>query len=448
MLKVVVIGCAGTGGPCSMMLKKLDPSVDLTLIREEENFLTRCAIPYIVAGDATVEASVKDDDRFTKVGTKLVDVKAVKVDREAKIVTTADGGSYPYDKLVLATGGIPVKPPIPGADLGGVFTVRTSRDAVNILNHLKKKGDRGVVVIGAGAIGLEMASLIAREGYRTTVVEAVDHILAVSFDHDMAQEIEEYLESRGIDLKLSVMADEFLGTGDVEGVRLSDGTRIDAGTVILSVGVRANIELARDCGLEIGRFGVKVNKYLQTSDPEIYAGGDLIEYENLVTGEVMPGQIRPNAVIGGRIIAKNILGYKIEFPPLLNNFTTKLLDKSFAGVGLTEQAAKAAGIDIAIGKFTTTSKHSMMGGKKPYTLKLIFDKRTKRVIGGQIVSDTSSMIKVIDAVAVAIRCGLTALDLMTFRAASQPELSPEPSAEPISMAAEAVFTELYPLDTL
>ena len=445
MVKVVVIGCAGTGGPCSMMLKKLDPSVDLTLIREEENFLTRCAVPYIAVGDATVEASVKDDDRFRKVGTKLVDVKATKIDREAKTVKTADGGSYPYEKLVLATGGIPVKPPIPGVDLEGVFTVRTSRDAVDILNHLKEKGDRAVVVIGAGAIGLEMASLIARDGYKTTVVEAVDRILAVTFDHDMAKEVEEYLGSTGIDFKLNVMANKFVGTGDVAGVELSDGTSIDAGTVILSVGVRANIELARDCGLEIGRFGVKVNKNLQTSDPDIYAGGDLIEYENLVTGEVIPGQIRPNAVIGGRIIAKNILGHKIEFPPLLNNFTTKLLNKSIAGVGLTEQAAKDAGIDLAIGKFTTMSKHSMMEGKKPFTLKLIFDGKTKQVIGGQVVSDTDSMIKVIDAVALAIRCGLTALDLTTFRAAGQPELSPEPSAEPISMASEAVFTELYPL---
>jgi len=445
-MKVVVIGCGGTGGPCSMMLKKLDPSVDLTLIREEENFLTRCAIPYIVVEDATVEASIKDD-RIHKVGLKVVDSKAVKVDRERKTVTTADGGVYPYDKLVLATGGIPIKPPMPGVDLEGVFTVRTSRDAVNILNRLKEKGDRGVVVIGAGAIGLEMASLIARDGIKVTVVEALDRILAVSLDADMSKEVEEYLSSKGIDFRLNQMAKRILGEKEVEGVELSDGTRIEAGTVILAVGVRANTELASDCGLEIGKFGVKVNKYLQTSDPDIYAGGDLIEYESLITGEKIPGQIRPNAVIGGRIIAKNILGYKIEFPPLLNNFATKLLDKSVAGVGLTEEAAKRAGIDVAVGKFTTVNKHLMMKDKKSYTVKLIFDRRSKQIIGGQVVSDTDSMVKVIDVIALAIRCRLTALDLTTFRAASQPELSPEPSAEPITMAAEAVFLDLYPRET-
>ncbi|HEC57399.1 MAG TPA: pyridine nucleotide-disulfide oxidoreductase [Candidatus Syntrophoarchaeum butanivorans] len=446
-MKVVVIGCAGTGGPCSMMLKKLDPSVDLTLIREEENFLTRCAVPYIAVGDATVEASVKGDEMFHKAGTKLIDSKAVKIDREKKTVTTEDGRTFSYDKLVLATGGIPIKPPIPGVDLEGVFTVRTSRDAVNILNRLKEKGDRGVVVIGAGAIGLEMASLIARDGVKVTVVEALDRILAVSLDADMSKEVEGYLSSKGIDFRLNQMAKRILGEKEVEGVELSDGTRIEAGTVILSVGVRANTELASDCGLEIGKFGVKVNKYLQTSDPDIYAGGDLIEYESFITGEKIPGQIRPNAVIGGRIIAKNILGYKIEFPPLLNNFATKLLDKSVAGVGLTEEAAKRAGIDVAVGKFTTGSKHVMIAGRKPFTIKLIFDRATKRLIGGQIVSDSECMVKVIDTVALAIRCRLTALDLTTFRAAGQPELSPEPSAEPITMAAEAVFLDLYPRET-
>jgi len=445
MVKVVVIGCAGTGGPAAMMLKKLNPEVDLTLIREEENFLTRCAVPYIAVGDATVEASVKGDEMFHKAGTKLVDSKAVKIDREKKTVTTADGGTYPYDKLVLATGGVPVKPPIPGVDLEGVFTVRTSRDATNILDRLKAKGDRGVVVIGAGAVGLEMATLIAKSGYRTAVVEALDHILAVSFDPDMITELEEYLESKDIELKLNTMAERIIGEEEVEGIELSDGSRIDAGMVILSVGVRANTELAIDCGLEVGKFGVKVNEYLQTSDPDIYAGGDLIEYENLITGEIMPGQIRPNAVIGGRIIAKNILGYKIKFPRLLNSFTTKLLERSVAGVGLTEKAAKKAGIDTVTGKFSTASMHSMMPEKKPYTLKLIFDRATKRVIGGQLVGESDCMVKVIDTVALAIRCGMTALDLTTFRAAGQPELSPEPSAEPISMASEAVFTELYPL---
>jgi len=428
-----------------MMLKKLNPEVDLTLIREEENFLTRCAVPYIAVGDVTVESSVKDDDRFHKAGTKLVDVKATRIDREKKTVTTADGGTYPYDKLVLATGGIPVKPPILGVDLEGVFTVRTSRDATNILDRLKRKGDRGVVVIGAGAVGLEMATLIARDGYQTTVVEALDHILAVSFDPNMTAKIEEYLESKDIELRLNTMAEQIIGEHALEGIELSDRSRIDACTVILSVGVRANTELAEDCGLEVGKFGVKVNEYLQTSDPDIYAGGDLIEYKNLVTGEIMPGQIRPNAVIAGRIIAKNILGYSIKFPRLLNSFTTKLLDKSIAGVGLTEEAATDAGIDVVTGKFSTANKHSMMAGKKEYTLKLIFDRATTQVIGGQVVSDSDCMVKVIDVVAAAIRCRMTALDLTTFRAAGQPELSPEPSAEPISMASEAVFTKLYPL---
>ena len=142
--KLVIIGCAGFGGPGAMMAKKVDPSLDVTLIREEENFLTRCATPYISVERATVEASVKDDGMFHAVGTKLVNVKATSIDRKEKTVTTADGAAYPYDKLLLATGGRAIVPPIPGVDLEGIFTLRTSRDAVDIRDWVNEKKAKNV----------------------------------------------------------------------------------------------------------------------------------------------------------------------------------------------------------------------------------------------------------------------------------------------------------------
>ncbi|OEU48887.1 MAG: hypothetical protein BA871_15560 [Desulfuromonadales bacterium C00003096] len=215
--------------------------------------------------------------------------------------------------------------------------------------------------------------------------------------------------------------------------------------VILSVGVRPNIELAGDAGLRIGEYGLEVNEYLQTSDPDIYAGGDLIEYEHLITKKSILGQIRPNAVISGRIAAKNALGYEIKFPKLLNSFATKLFDKSIASVGVTEAIAREEGFDILATKQAAKSKYVMMEGGKPYTVKLIFDRDTKRVIGAQIIADDERSVRYIDVIALAIRSGWTALDLTTLRSAGQPELSPEPSAEPITVAAEGAFKELYPL---
>lgn len=437
--KLVIIGCAGLGGPAAMMAKKLNPALDVTLIREEESFLTRCAVPYIAVGDATLEASVKDDAMFHSVGTKLVNVKAVGIDRKAKTVTTADGNVYPYDKLVLATGGMATVPKIQGVDLEGVFTVRTGRDAVNIHEWLEKRKIENVVVLGAGAIGMEMATLISGKGVKVTVVEMLNHVLPLSFDPDMSQEIERYLTEKGIDLRLKQTVTGIAGEGEVAAVELSSGENIDAGMLILAGGIRPRQELAEACGLEIGNLGLKVNKYLQTSDPDIYAGGDLIQYENLVTGKPTLGQIRPNAVIGGRVIAKNVLGYKVEFPRLLNSFATKLFDLSVASVGITESAAQEEGIEVQVARKEARSKHVMIEGGKPYTIKLIFDKNTKKIIGGQIVSYSEVSVRYIDVVALAIRCGLTALELATFRCAGHPELSPEPSAEPIALAAEDVF---------
>jgi len=443
--KLVIIGCAGVGGPAAMMAKKVDPSLDVTVIREEENFLTRCATPYISVERATVEASVKDDGMFHAVGTKLVNVKATSIDRKEKTVTTADGEVYPYDKLILATGGRAIVPPIPGVDLEGIFTLRTSRDAVNIRDWVNEKKARNAVVYGAGATGLEMASVLAEKGLKVTMVVRSYIGRTVSLDVDMSNELQKYYEEKGVIIRSREVITEIEGEKEVKAVVLSSGDKIETDMIILSLGVRPNIELAEDAGLGIGEYGLEVNEYLQTSDPDIYAGGDLIEYEHLITKKPILGQIRPNAVIGGRIIAKNVQGYKIEFPKLLNSFAAKLFDKSIASVGVTEAIAREEGFDIFVTKQAAKSKHVMMDGGKPYTVKLIFDRDTKRVIGAQIIADDERSVRYIDVIALAIRNGCTALDLTTLRCAGQPELSPEPSAEPITIAAEGAFKELYPL---
>jgi len=203
--------------------------------------------------------------------------------------------------------------------------------------------------------------------------------------------------------------------------------------------VKPNTELAEQAGLTLGRLGLQVNKHLQTSDPNIYAGGDLIEYPHWVTGKQALGQLRPNAVIAGRVIARNILGGNIEYPGLINSFATKFFDKSIAGTGLTEQQAVAEGLNVVSAKQTSASMHSMMRGRRPYTVKLIFDKARGCIIGGQIVSDSDGPVKHIDVLTTAIRGKLTALNLATLRCAGQPELSPDPGKEPIALAASQAY---------
>ncbi|MBN2119807.1 MAG: FAD-dependent oxidoreductase [Candidatus Omnitrophica bacterium] len=443
--RVVVIGCSGCGALAALTLKKLKSSLEVTIIREpnEKGLLTRCATPYICCGDVMVDSSYKDDNIFTEKGIKLVSVAAVEINREIKIVKTADGNTYPYDKLVLATGAKPVMPNVSGVDLSGVFTLRTSGDAVDILHWLNSRRVRNVVLLGAGAIGVEKAYLLSRQGLKVAVVEMFGHIMPSILDPDMAEEVQVYMKEKGVQLQLNQKATAINGKDSVESVTLASGEEINARMVIISVGARCNVELAKHAGLKLGKLGLKVNGYLQTSDPDIYAGGDLIEYQSHITGKPTLGQLRPNAVISGRVIAKNILGFQVKFPPLINSFSTKFFDKSIAGAGITESKAEKEGIEVVAVRQESTSKHSMMRERKPYIVKLIFDKTDQRLIGGQIVSDAECPVKYIDVIALAIRCGLKALDLATFRCAGQPELSPDPGKEPIALAAERAFEKLY-----
>lgn len=440
--KIVIIGCSGTGALAAVMLKKKSPDTDVTIIREpdEKGLLTRCATPYICCGNVMVDPSYKDDSMFE--GIRLVNSRAKKLDGKQKQVTTVDGSTYPYDTLVLATGATPVMPPIPGIDLPGVFALRKSNDSIDILTWLNTQRVRTAVLIGAGPVGVEIAYLAARHGIKIYVVEMMDNILPKALDPDMSAEVESYMQGNNIELRLKQRLVEITGNNEVEGVELSSGEHIEAQMVLMSVGVKPNIELAVQVGLEVGKLGLKVNQYLQTSDPCIYAGGDVIEYPHWVTGKASLGQLRPNAVIAGRVIARNILGAKLEYPGLINSFATKFFNKAIAGTGLTEQQAAAEGIETVSAKESSTSMHAMMMGRKPYTFKLVFEKASGKVIGGQIVSDSDCPVKHIDVITAAIRGKLTALDLATLRCAGQPELSADPGREPIALVASQAYDML------
>jgi NADH oxidase (H2O2-forming) len=443
--KIVAIGCSGCGALAALTVKKLEPSLEVTVIRqpEERGLLTRCATPYICCGNVMVDSSYKDDSIFTEKGIKLVNAAATEIKRREKTVTAENGNIYPYDKLILATGAKPFIPPIPGVNLEGVFTLRTSGDAINILGWINSNRVRNAVLLGAGAIGIEEAYLLSRQGVRVTVIELLDHVMPNVLDLDMAEQLQDYMKKKGIVLELGQRLNEINGDKNVESVVLDSGKKINADMIIISAGARCNVKLAKDTGLELGKFGLKVNQYLQTSDSNIYAGGDLIEYENHVTKKASLGQLRPNAVIAGRAIAKNILGFNLKYPPLINSFCTKFFDKSIAGVGITETEAKKEGIETVTAKQSSISKHSMMQDKKPYFLKLVFEKKSKKVIGGQIVSDSGYPIKSIDVIGLAIRQNLKVEDLITLRCAGQPELSPDPGKEPIALAAEEAFEKFY-----
>jgi NADPH-dependent 2,4-dienoyl-CoA reductase/sulfur reductase-like enzyme len=301
-------------------------------------------------------------------------------------------------------------------------------------------------LIGAGFINLEVATLLAStkpDHYDVTVIELLGHPLPLMLDAEMAVQIQEYLVEKGFKMKMGQKVVKILGqNGKVAGVELATGEKIDAEMVLVSIGVKQNLELAKDLGLEIGKFGVKVNKFLETSVPDVMAAGDCVEKQHFVTKRPVTGQLRGPAVIQGRLAAKRLAGYDIEFPGVMNNSAVKLFDKSIASVGLTEELAHQEGFETISTTVNSRSKHGMIPGVKPWTLKLIFDKESQKVIGGQIISDSEAPVKEIDTVNALILGGKTIAELTTLMCAGNPDCSSEPSLEPVTICAEQALQKL------
>ena len=395
---------------------------------------------------ATVDSITNPDQMFADAGINLIIARATHADGEKKKVTLSDGREIPYDKLLLGTGASPMVPPIEGCDHEGVFSLRSAPDAVNIRNFLEEENRRKLVLIGAGFINLEVATLLAstKPGhYDVTVIELLGHPLPLMLDAEMAVQIQEYLVEKGFNMKMAQKVERILGhNGRVAGVELATGEKIEAEMVLLSIGVKQNLELAKDLGLEIGKFGVKVNKFLETSVPDVMAAGDCVAKQHFVTKRPVTGQLRGPAVIQGRLAAKRLAGYDIEFPGVMNNSVVKLFDKSIASVGLTEEMAKQEGFETISTTVNSRSKHGMIPGVEPWTLKLIFDKESQKVIGGQIISDSEAPVKEIDTVNALILGEKTIAELTTLMCAGNPDCSSEPSLEPITICAEQALQKL------
>lgn len=399
-----------------------------------------------MAGLATPESIVNPDTMFTDNGIDLVIGSAEHVDARTKTVQLDDGRPVPYDKLILGTGSSPFIPPIDGKDLGGVFVLRSLHHAEEIRAFLDETAPRKLVFIGSGFISLEVASLLATTHpgkHEFTVVELLERPLPLMLDAELSSEIRSYLENKGIRMMMGRRVERILGRdGRVAGVVLDGAERLNADMVLMNVGARPNLDLAIELGLRMGRSGIEVNPFLETSDPDILAAGDCVENRHFITDKPVLGPLRGPAVIQGRLAAKRLAGYEIEFPGILNNSACKIFEKNIAATGLTEEQAEQEGFATICSTVKSRSKHGMIPGTKPWTLKLVFDRETRRLIGGQIVSDADAPAKEIDTVNALILGGKTIEDLTTLMCAGNPDLASEPSLEPITLAAEQALQKI------
>jgi NADH oxidase (H2O2-forming) len=400
----------------------------------------------VVAGLVTGESIVNPDNMFADNGIEAVVDRVVGADPAKKTVALSGGREISYDKLVLGMGARPAIPPVDGADLDGVFTLRSLDDAERIRAFMRERTPRKILCVGAGFIGLELASLLVETHpgeHEIDVVELMDYPLPLMLDADLAGPIQRYLEDKGLNMlmgrRLSKIVSE---NGRVSGAELDSGDRLDCDMVLLNVGATPNLDLAEDLGIETGRCGIKVNDYLETSNPDVLAGGDCVENRHFITGAPVPIQLRGPAVIQGRLIAKRLAGYLIPFPGVLGNSALRVFDRYVASTGFTERGAGEEGFKTICATVDSRSKHGMIPGKKPWTLKLTFDADSQRLLGGQILSEDVAPVKEIDTINALILGGKTVRDLTTLMCAGNPDCSSEPSAEPITICAEQALQKL------
>ncbi|MEE4165366.1 MAG: FAD-dependent oxidoreductase [Desulfocapsaceae bacterium] len=400
----------------------------------------------MVAGQVTEQSIVVPDKMLEGMGVNVVQDEVTTIDTDRKQVFTALGSQYSYDKLFLATGARSFVPPIEGCELDGVLTLRGLADVPRIKTSLESGDVKKIVFIGAGFISMEIAALLMQTGSvnaEISVIELMDRPLPLMLDKDMGDGVTEYLETKGLAILTDERVEKLLGKdGHVVGVQLASGTLIEADVVFMNVGVRPNTELAESIGLEMGKFGIKVNEFQETSHPDVLAGGDCVEKYNFITKRPTPGQLRGPAVVQGRLAAKRLAGYNIKFPGVLDAGGCKMFDMTIAATGFSEESAKKEGFKTVCATVDSRSKHGMIPGMKPWKIKLVFDRDTEKLIGGQIVSHDVAPAREIDAVTAFILGGKTISDLTTFTSACNPDISSEPSAEPITIAAEQALQKL------
>ncbi len=448
--RIVIVGGVACGPKSAARARRCDVNAKITVIEEGKLIsYAGCGIPYYVSGVVTSRSSlllrtVKDFKDIMDIDVML-DTRVEAIDRtghRVSVVNLANGqtASLEYDKLVLATGANPVRPPLAGIDLSGIFSVKDVASADQILNWIKASRLQKAVIIGGGLIGMEMVEVLAARGLDVTVVEAMDHILPGALDEDIAMPVEKYLRKKGINLRLGERVARFEGAaGELKQV-VTDKAAVEADVAILAIGVRPNVKLAKEAGLALGKTGaIAVDDYLQTSDPDIYAGGDCVENKNLVTGAAMFAPMGSTANKHGRIIGSNITGSREKFMGVLGTTIVKVLDFNVGRTGLGEKEARSAGYDVVTSLAPESDRPGYYPGSHDIIVRVIADKKTGRVLGGQGFGK-GELAKRIDVLATAITYGATVETLADVDLAYAPPYNT--AQDPVHHAANIVRNKM------
>lgn len=440
-MKVVIIGGVAGGATAAARMRRNCEDAEIVLI-ERGDYISyaNCGLPYYLGGvisdrdDLFVQTPASFGKRFNVDVRVQHEVTAIDKDAKSLTIRTRDGKEYTesYDKLLLSPGAAPVRPPLPGIDNEGIFTLRNVHDTDAIKSYMQTHDVQQAVIVGGGFIGLEMAENLVHSGVEVSVVEMANQVMG-PIDYSMAAIVHQELVNNGVKLYLEQAVESFEKVDAGLQVNFKSGIKTQAQLVILSIGVRAETKLAVDAGIELGEMrGIKVDKYLKTSANDIYAVGDAIEYPHPITGKPWLNFLAGPANRQARIVADNIIfGDKVVYEGSIGTAVAKVFGLTVASTGLPSKRLDLMGIDH-IGSYTHSAAHaSYYPGGGMLDIKITFDKKTGQLYGAQVVGP-EGVDKRIDEFAMVIKHKGTIYDLMELEHAYAPPFSS--AKDPVAIA--------------
>lgn len=434
--RIVVVGGDAAGMSAASKAKRIDPEIEVIVLEKGPHIsYAACGIPYYIGGVVDDWHKLIVMTPETARDSRGIDVRsfceAEAVDPVKRAVyghnlKTGEPFELIYGKLVLATGARPRIPNIEGMDLPGVFTMRSIDDGIAIKEYIETHRPKQAVVVGGGYIGLEMVEAFTRNGIKVTVIEQLDRVM-VSVDEEIAKMVEDELKANDVDflLRTSLSSIKKCKTGGLELFLAGGPGKLTTEMVLISVGVQANAELAKNAGARIGKSGaIRVNEKMETTLPDIYAAGDCAEHKHLISGRNTYIPLAPVANKGGRIAGENAAGGNLEFPGIIGTSITKIFDLEVARTGLSyRDISETVFTKVKQISITEKAKAKYFPGTEDVTINLIAEQRTLRLLGAQILGRSGSG-KKIDVFAVAITKGMTLHEISNLDLAYAPPFSP------------------------
>ncbi|NJN99625.1 MAG: CoA-disulfide reductase [Anaerolineales bacterium] len=429
--RLVIVGGVAAGMSAASKARRLDKNLEI-VVYEQSGYVSygSCGFPYYLKGEIPriEDVIVRTPQDFARQGIQAkVQHRVVKIDPVEKMVWVRDLNTQTeftdrWDNLILTTGGVAVKPPLPGLELPGIFTLRTVEDVLAIQEWLAQKQPKRAVIVGGGYIGLEMAEALAARGLHLSLIEALPQVMP-NMDADMAGHVQQELERQRVEVHVAQPVAAFEGKEQVQAV-VAGGQDFPADLVIFSVGLKPGVGLAQQSGLTLGPTGaVAVDDHQRTSQPTIYAAGDVAEAHHLVTGKPAYVPLGTTANKQGRVAGANAAGGDDHFKGIVGTAVVKVFDLEAARTGLSERQAQAEGFEVETATITASAQAHYMPGHTPIHVKLVFERGSQRVLGAQMVGQ-SGVAKRIDVIAAALQSGWTTYDLAELDLSYAPPFAP------------------------